>query len=329
MAKVTSLRVGPTLQLLNASANIDWTFFKNTPATLVSASGHNHDLVYYTTPVVNSKFATQEARIDVLVGRIEAKAIKRDLLMGGGGTVANATIHNYNHATEVSSQIATSVPFSTINSPGITSANKGYMTNSSRQVSSIDYLTRVFVAAPNCLIDIKGTMIDYAIQTKGYVSNGANGWVKFDVKVDTWETRDSCACETDGRPLLSSQVKGYSKKNGSGLSYEYSYLSSTSRTLTAFTTNGITSGLCRSSNYGYWISGINANFKHTYATDSITLFTGLTNDMSNTNVSSGEYYGVLASGNNSSIVRKLNWSTEAITVASAIIDKTGASSVEQ
>lgn len=329
MAKVSSLQVG-TVQLLNASGNIDWSFFKNTPASLVSSSGHNHDALYYTTATVNSLFKAQEDRIDALVSIIESKAIKYDLLMAGGGATASNAIHNYNLATEVTSQLSGTIPFTSINSPGISSASWGYFTNSSRYVSKLDYFTRVFVTVPSCPIGIAGSMIDYAIQTKGYVSDGAQGWAKLDVKMDTWEVRASCNGATDGRPLLSSQVKGYSKRQGTGFAYEYSYLSSTSRTLSSFTTNGITSGLSRSSNYGFWLSGVGGNFKHTYVTDAITVFTGLAINVNNTNVSTGEFYGLIASGSNSTTVSKLNWATESTSLAVATsVDKTGASSIEQ
>jgi hypothetical protein len=330
MAKISSLRVGPTLQLLNAQSNIEFAFFKNVPSTLINATGHNHDLVHYSIATVNSKFKVEEDRVDVLVSRIEAKAVKYDLLMAGGGTNANSTIHNYNLATEVFSQITAVLPFTSLNAPGITSSAFGYLTNTSNQISKFNYFTRSFTTVPNCPILIKGTMIDYAIQQKGYVSDGALGWRKLDVKLDTWETRDSCAGETDGRPLLSSITKGYSKKQGSGAAYEYSYLSSTSRTLTTFTTTGITSGLCRNSNYGFWLSSIGTNFKHVYLTDAFTLFTGLTSNVNNTNTLTNDSFGLIVSGSDSTNVRKLNWSTEAISVAvSATVNKSGASSVEQ
>lgn len=330
MAKISSLRVGPTLQLMNASSNIEWSFFKNTPSTLINAWGHHHDLIHYTIAQVNTKFKVEEDRVDILVSRIEGKALKYDLLMAGGGTTANSSIHNYNLSTEVFSLTTAVLPFTTLSSPGITSKQWGYLTKDTGQVSKFDYFTRTFVTVAACPITIKGTMIDYAIQQKGFVSNGALGWRKLDIKLDVWETRDNANCETDGRPLLSSITKGYSKKQGAGLSYEYSYLSSTSRTLTAFTTNGITNGLIRNANYGFWLSSIGSNFKHVYLTDAFTLFTGLTTNVNNANMSTGEYYGLIVSGSDTTNVHKLGWLTEAITTAvSTTVNKSGASSVEQ
>jgi len=327
MAKVSQIKIDGK-ELLNSSKRIDWTRFKNTPSTLVSASGHNHDSVYYLTSIVNSKFKTQEDRISDLEEQIEQLAYKTDLMMGGGGSTGN-NIHNYNFSNETTSQISTTLSNSPNNTPGITSKDSGFFLNSSKAASKFDKFTLVNTNVSNAPIIPKGSMIDFAIQTKGFINDGINQWASLDIKMDTWTIKPSSTVNASGRQQLSSIVTGYTKGNGTGMLREYQYSSGISRDIIEFTTVDTTIGLNKSSFKGYWLSKLNGNFEHTYNTDVVQSFNTLVSDANNSNVGTTEYYGMILGGQSSTAAYKLTWLTLAVSSATDLTtNKNGASSIE-
>ena len=327
MAKVSQIQIDGK-NLLNSSQRVDWTRFKNTPTTLVSASGHNHDSTYYVSSTVTSKFKTEEDRITVLEKQIEQLAYKTDLMMGGGGSTG-AQIHNYNFSTETMSQITTTLSNSPSNVPGITSKEIGFFLNSSKAASKFDKFTLVNTNISNAPITPKGSLIDFAIQTKGFINDGVDKWASLDVKLDTWTNKSSSTVNASGRQQLSSIVTGYTKGSGTNMLREYQYSSGISRDIIQFTTIDTTIGLNKSSFKGYWLSKLNGNFEHTYTTDIVQSFNTLISDANNSNVGTTEYYGVILGGGSSTSAYKLTWLT--LTVSSSTnltIDKNGASSIE-
>ena len=327
MAKVSQIVIGG-VPLLNNNQKIDWLKFKNTPTTLVSASGHNHDEQFYRTEIVNEKFSTQEIRIAIMEEQIETLSYKTDLMMGGGGTTTN-TIHNYNLAAETTSEISTTLNNSPLNVPGISSQSFGYFLNSSKAASKFDFFTLVNEVVNDCLIVPTGSLIDFAIQSKGLVTDGIN-WVQLDTKLDIWATRPPSISGSSGRQMLSSTVNGYTKGAGLGMLRNISYSSGVSSEIIEFSTIGTTIGLSKSSNKGYWISKVNGNFEQSYITDTVQLFTGMVNDADNASTSTTEFYGLVAGGGSGLTVQKLNWSTMTISTSTNLsINKNGASSIEQ
>ncbi len=327
MAKVSQINVNG-INLLNVSQRIDWTKFKNTPNTLVSASGHDHNATFYDIATVNSKFKTQEDRISNMELQIETLAYKTDLMMGGGGSTGTA-IHNYNLSTEVTSEISTVLSNSPTNVPGISSQAFGYFLNSSKAVSKFDYFTLVNETINNCPLVPTGSLIDFAIQTKGLVTDGIN-WAQIDTKLDTWASKPTSTAGSSGRQMLSATVNGYTKGAGAGMLRKITYSSGVSSDIIEFSTIGTNIGLNKSSNKGYWISRVNGNFEQSYITDVVQSFSGMVNDADNSSVSTSEFYGLIAGGGTGLTVQKLTWTTMAISACTNLtVNKNGASSIEQ
>lgn len=327
MAKVSQIVIGG-IPLLNSSQKIDWLKFKNTPTTLVSASGHDHNDKFYGIQTVNDKFLVQEARITTMELQIETLSYKTDLMMGGGGSTENA-IHNYNLSTETTSEISTTLNNSPTDVPGISSQAFGYFLNSNKAVSKFDYFTLINETVNDCLISPTGSLIDFAIQSKGLVTDGSN-WVQLDTKLDIWASRPVSTAGTSGRQMLSSTVNGYTKGAGLGMLRNISYSSGVSSEIIEFTTIDTTIGLSKSSNKGYWISKVNGNFEQSYITDTVQAFTSMVNDADNSSISTTEFYGLIAGGGTGLNVQKLTWTTMAISASTNLtVNKNGASSIEQ
>jgi len=328
MAKVSQIRING-IDLLNGSQRIDWTKFKNTPSTLVSASGHDHNAQFYANTVVDSKFKIQEDRISLMETQIETLAYKTDLMMGGGGTTTTA-INNYNLSTEVTSQLTTTLNHSPLDTPGISTQSFGYFLNSSKVASKFDYFTLVNETIPDSPISAKTSIIDFAIQTKGLINDGASSWAQLDTKLDVWSIKPNASADGSGRTGLSSTVAGYTKGIGYGMTKEYTYSSGVIRDVIEFTTIGITVGMSKSSQKGYWISKVNGNFEHTYNTDTVQSISGMVNNADNASTATSEYYGLIAGGGSGLKVQKLTWTTMTISSCTDLsVNKNGASSIEQ
>jgi len=329
MAKVSQITVGDK-NILNNNQRIDWTKFKNTPLSVVTViPANNHDDKFYLQETVNSKFKVEEDRISSLELKIEKLAYKTDLMLGGGGSTGNA-IHNYNLSTEVTSEITTTLNNSPLNTPGISAQTFGYFLNSNKEASKFDYSTLVNETIHNSPITPNGSMIDFAIQSKGIINDDNTGWAQLNTKLDTWASKDSTTAVSDGRTLLSSTVVGYQKKSGSGFVSEYSYSSGVVRNIVEFTTIGTTVGLNKSSHKGYWISKVNGNFEHAYTTDTVSMFNTMVNDADNASTSTTESFGYIVGGGSGLTSQKLNWSSLAITTCTNLsVNKNGASSIEQ
>ena len=328
MAKTNQITVNG-VDLMTSTQRIDWTKFKNTPSTLVSASGHNHDNLYYRIDVVDSKFETEENRVSEIETQIEVLAYKTDLMLGGGGS-SGAAIHNYNLSTEATSELKTTLLKESSSSvPGISSSSYGYFTNEDKSTSKFDYFTLVIASIPNSIIIPIGSLIDFAVQTKGFITDG-NSWMELNEKLDTWSSKSSTIAGASGRPMLSSTISGFSKNGGTGMLRKLSYRSGISEEVIEFTTIGITSGLNRNSNKGYWISKINGNFEHSYLTNVVQSFNSMVNNADNSSTSTSDIFGLIASGGNGTTVQKLNWTNLSISTSTPLtVDKNGACAIEQ
>ncbi len=330
MAKVSQLTVLSTNQvIMNGNQRVDWGRFKNTPGTLVSATGHNHDAVYYPTGTVNSLFGTQEDRISQLELDIEVLSYKTDFLMGGGGNTANTTIHNYNNSTEAFSTISTTLLNSCNEAPGISTQRTGYFFSETNSTNKIDYFTLVLEATNDCPIAPQGSLIDFAIQSKGFMTDGASHWAQLNILLDVWTTKDNALGDASNQVMLSSMVQGYSKGSGFSMVREYTHSSGVSRDIIEFNTESSTVGLCKSSIRGFWLSNSGNNWIHDYNTDTVSALTSLVTGARAASTCTTEFYGTIASGAGGNQVNKLTWSTLSISAMTAISqDKTGASTVE-
>lgn len=330
MAKVSQLTVLSTGQtILNNNQRIDWNRFKNTPSTLVSGTGHDHNDVYYLTSTVDSLFDTQETRISQLELTIEILAYKTDFMMGGGGSSASSTIHNYNNSTEIFSTISSALLNDCKNAPGISTQRSGYFFSETNSTNKIDYFTLVLERTYDCPIAPQGSLIDFAIQSKGFMTDGNSHWAQLNILLDIWITKDNALGDASNQVLLSSMVQGYSKGSGFGMLREYTYSSGVSRDIIEFNTESDTVGLCKSSIRGFWISNSGYNWIHNYNTDTVSALTSLVRNSAGACTCTTEFYGTIASGGGGTNVHKLTWSTLSISTATALSqDKTGASTVE-
>lgn len=331
MAKVAQLTVGGAggLTIMNASQRIDWGRFKNTPGTLVSATGHDHNAVYYGTATVDNLFGTQEARIAQLELDIEVLAYKTDFLMGGGGATANSTIHNYNNSTQAQSTLSTTLLNACANAPGISTQRTGYFFSETNSTNKIDYFTLVLEATSNCPIGPQGSLIDFAIQSKGFMTDGAGHWAQLNILLDVWTSKDNALGDASNQVMLSSMVQGYSKGTGFSMAREYTHSSGVSRDIIEFYTESSTVGLCKSSIRGFWLSNAGNNWIHDYNTDTVSALTSLVTGARAASTCTTEFYGVIASGAAGTQVNKLTWSTLSISAMTSLSqDKTGASTVE-
>ena len=329
MAKTNTLLVD-NINLMDTAGKIDWSRMKNTPDSLVTGSGHNHDITYYSINYVNNIFNIQEDRLSLLEADIETLSYKTDFMMGGGGSSANTAIHNYNNTTEVFSTITPTLHTPTLNAPGISTSSSGYFfSDDSYSTNKIDYFTLVVEVVNNCPILTKGSLIDFAVQSKGFITDGVQSWAELNILLDIWKTKENSISGASNQVLLSSFVEGFTKSAGNTMIREYKYSSSVSRDINVFNTNGDTVGLCQNSNKGLWLSSVGYNLLQVYKTDTVSVFNGMINNTVGSSTCTTEYFGVVASGSNSTTVQKVTWSTLSISNMTNIsIDKTGATSVE-
>ena len=327
MAKLDQLKV-KNHNLFDDNDKIDWTKFKNTPSTLVSASGHNHDDLYYKSSVVIDKFKLEEDKINLLEKRIEVLSYKTDLMMAGG--ILNDTkIHNYNFSTETTNEISTNTNIVSIDSPGISSQDFGYFTSKDKNIDKFYHLTLTIESIQNSNIVPNASLIDFAVQSLGFITDGVS-WNKINQLLDIWESKSNNPVDVSGRPFLSSNVTGYCKGSGLGMVKELTYTTESLKELSEIRTIGITTGLNKSSHIGYWISKINGNFEHNYVTESFRLINIFVDNMDNSSTSTTEFFGmVVAGGVDGDLTNKLKWSTLTITQSLSLsLNKSGASSIE-
>lgn len=327
MAVVKHLKVAG-VQIIETDGNIDWSRFKNTPSTIVSASGHNHNTTHYTTTETNDKFSVVMNTLSSIQLQIDAAAIKYKTYIGGGVS-GGSSVRKYDRITESSTDLGSLLSHSPNNSASITSKEQGYMLNSNKTASGFTYSTQTSYSISNCPIVSNGSLIDYAVQTKGYITDGANAWAKLDTVTNSWENLTGTTATSAGRPMLSSTVFGFTKASGTNISYKYNYSTGVSEGTVEFTTNGTPTGLSRNSSYGYWVSNTDSNNKHAYTSNSVVQLPLFTTHFSNTNTLVGEHNGYCISGSNHTTVQKINWSTEVISGAgSSGINVTGGAGVE-
>jgi len=327
MAKLNQLKVDNN-NIFDINNRIDWTRFKNTPSTLVSASGHNHDDLYYKSSVVNDKFKLEEDKIDLLEKRIEVLSYKTDIMMAGG-FLNDTKIHNYNFSTEVTNEISTNTNMISINTPGISSKEFGYFTNKDKMIDKFYHFTLVIESILQSNIEPKASLIDFAVQSLGFITDGI-GWNKLNQLLDIWETKNDNPVDVSGRTFLSSSVTGYCKGSDLGMVKELTYTTEVLKELSEIRTIGITTGLNKSSNLGYWISKINGNYEHNYLTESFRSINIFIDDMDNSSTSTTEFFGmIVAGGIDGNLTNKLMWSTLSITQSISLsLNKSGASSIE-
>ena len=328
MAKTTII-VADGISLLNANQRIDWTKFKNTPSSLVSGTGHDHDTTYYLTEIIDDLFDQQLLRLETLEAQVETLAYKNDLFMGGGGDTSNTVIDNYNILTEVFSTISTTLINSTLNAPGISVQRSGYFFNGLKTADKFDNYTLSVETIANPPINIKGTIIDFAIQSKGFATNGIDNWVYLNTTLDTWTMKPIALSDSSNQVMLSAMVKGFSKGAGDTILREYIHSSGVNRDIISFNTVGDTVGLCKSSTRGFWLSTMGYNYISDYVTDTITSLSVLVFNTAGASTCTSQNFGVIGSGSHNTNVQKLTWSTLAISLMTEFTnDKTGASSLE-
>lgn len=326
MAIVKSLTIAG-VQIVEPDGKVDWTKFKNTPATIVSAAGHNHDSVHYTTAQTDQKFTDATNTLVAIQAQIDAKAIKYAAYIGGGVS-GGSSIRKYVASTETNSNLGALLSHSPNSSPGITSKEQGYITNTNKTVTKFTYSTQTAIDVAACPITIGGTLFDFAIQTKGLVTNGTQ-WAQLDTLTNVWETKTNANATYAGRQMLSSAVVGFTKSTGTNESYRYDYSTGISATSVSFTISGTPAGLNRNSSYGYWIANTSSNFKHSYLTSSVVQLPLYTLNFSNTATLTTEFYGYSISGSSQTGAQKIAWATEVVSNAGSVdVDLTGGSGVE-
>ena len=326
MSTVKSLKIAG-VQIVETDGKIDWAKFKNTPATIVSAAGHNHDTVHYTTTQTDQKFTDATNTLIAIQAQIDAKAIKYTSYVGGGVS-GGSSVRKYVASTETNSNLGALLSHSPSGSPGITSKEQGYITNASQAVTKFTYSTQTASDITSCPIAIGGTLFDFAIQTKGLVTNGTQ-WAQLDTLTNIWELKTNATATYAGRAMLSSSVVGFTKSTGTNEAYRYDYSTGTSSTTVSFTISGVPTGLNRNSAYGYWIATTASNFKHSYLTSSVVQLPLYTLNFSNTCTLTTEFAGYSISGSSQTGVQKLTWATEVVASAGSVdADLTGGSGVE-
>jgi hypothetical protein len=326
MAKVAFLTVAD-VNIINTSGKIDWSKFKNTPASIVSAAGHNHDGTHYTTEETNTLFSARETTLTNIESQISLLAIKEKGFMGGGGS-QGTNVNEYNTVTQTSSAKGSILSHSPSTKPGITSSTRGYFTNGTTTTRYV-YLDGTAQNISSSPISINGTLIDFAIQTKGFVTDGGTQWAMLTVDGESWETKPSTTAASAGRNMLSSTTTGISKAGGTSTAVKYTYSTGASVGTASFTTSSNTTGLNRNSQYGYWIGEASKNVKYSYTTDTAVTLAIFSSNFVNTNTVTAESYGFVISGSNSTSAQKVDWTTEvASTATNASVDMTGASTIE-
>lgn len=327
MAKLSQIKI-KNIDLFS-NGKIDWTKFKNTPSTLVSASGHNHDDLYYRTDVVDTAFQEQKDRLEILENRIAVLSYKTDVFMGGGES-DNTAIDNYNFDNETSQVINLTLLNPSYNTPSISSIDYGYFISTNKTCSKLDRLSLTNTEIQEISFDVKGSLIDFATQRTGYVNDGINKWFKLNTTMNVWEQKPDTSVESSGRNQLSSTLSGFTKGNDFGTVREYTYSSGTGRVILDITAVGETVGLNNSSKKGLWLSGINGNFEHYYVTDTIQQFNTMVYSANGASTSTTDTYGIILGCDTSGDkVQKINWVTLSISQATNLtVNKNNASTIE-
>lgn len=327
MTTLKSLKVA-AVQVIEVDGKIDWAKFKNTPASIVSAAGHNHDSVHYTSSQTDTMFNNAQATLNNIKAQIDALAIKYKAYIGGGVS-GGSNVNCYDKSTQTISNLGGLLSHSPTNSPSISSKAFGYITNTNRTTTKFTYTTQSASAANSCPISMGGSLIDYAVQTKGFITDGSNAWAMIDNTTGVWENKTAATSNSAGRPMLSSSINGFTKASGTNLSYKYDYTTSSSAGTVSFTTTGTPAGLNRNSSYGYWICSTDTNVKHAYSTNSVVQLLCFTSNFVNTNALGTEFDGFSISGSNATVVQKISWATEVVSAAGSTgVDLTGGSTVE-
>jgi hypothetical protein len=326
MSTVKSLKIAG-IQIMEVDGKIDWGKFKNTPATIVSAAGHNHDTVHYTSAQTDTQFNNAISTLMTIQAQIDNKAIKYMSYIGGGVSGGNG-VRKYVASTQTCANLGALLTHSPTSTPGITSKEQGYITNANQVVTKFTYSTQTAADITSCPITVGASLFDFAIQTKGLITNGTN-WAQLDTLTDAWELKTNATVTYANRPMLSSSVFGFTKATGTNTAYLYNYSTGVSSASTSFTINGVPTGLNRNSSYGYWIADTNSNLKHSYVTSSVITLSLFTLNFSNASTLTTEFDGYSISGSNQAGIQKINWSTEVIASAGSVdVDLTGGSAVE-
>jgi len=329
MAKTNNLVVsnkGKSINLLNSTEKLNWNIFNNTPSSLVSGTGHNHDNLYYRTPVINSLFKTETDKLSILSNRIVTLGIKSNILMGGGSNFNDNKLRNYAINTEANSVINTTTNFNISKGSGLSFQRFGYFLNDAKKIDKYDHFTTSIKSITDTPIIVKNTLIDYAVQSKGYIFNDTNAY-EINILLNTYKARPDVITNGNFRIGLSSFTFGFTKgiSNSTADSLKkYSYSAGSIEILSTFNPNGDVGALQKNNNIGFWI-GSNS-FKQNYISNSISQIVGINNQ--NSNNTSNDIFGIIQSGNNATTSYKLTYSNESISVANNNTDTTFSSYIE-
>lgn len=331
MAKSDTLIVAlkdKDVTLYDVTNNINFNLFVNVPGSLVSGQGHNHDNLYMRTSEVDFLFKYEKDKVDVLSTKIEVLGYKTDVLMNGGGDNNDNKLRNYNINTETGSVVNATTPFNTVEGTGISFQRFGFFTNESSKISKYDHFTVTLTNINDTNFNVKASLIDFAVQSKGFIFDGNNQINSLNILLNTFSVKPNAAHKGNFRSGLSSFTFGY-LKGVSGSDADklkiYKYSSSTMSGVTNFNINSEVSGLQKNSKTGYWI-GSNC-YKHQYTTDSVSQLFGTTQIKSNN--TANDIFGVLVSGSDSVTSNKLTFSTDTFsTMTDNITNTTSASYIE-
>lgn len=326
MSQVQQLTIAG-INIIESDGTINWSRFKNTPPSIISVTGHNHDALYYLSTETNAKFTDVENTLYNIQMQINALALKYTSYIGGGNNGGNS-INKYTTSTEMMVTLGTFLSHSPLNAPGLTSRSHGYIFNTDKTTTKFTHSTTTVQNISTSLKVPVGTLYDYAIQRKGFITDDKNGWAALDPLTDIWATLNDAPSNANGRPLLSGSIEGYTKTTGNGTSYKYDYIKGTSSETISFNIVGIPAGMVRNSSSGYWVANTNSIYRHNYTSNSVAKIPSFTNHFSNTNTISTEYHGYLISGSNHEHIQKINWVTEAVSTAGTFDDLTGGSCIE-
>jgi len=302
--------------IYNTTAKVKFTDFINIPSSLVAGTGHIHDTLYMPADEVTFLFQAEKDKIDVLSSRIEVLGYKTNIIMNGGGSNDDARLRNYNIGTEVSSLLTPSVGFSTVKGSGMSFQRFGYFMNDAKKINKFDHFTLTATTVSDSAFIVKNTLIDFAVQSKGYIFDGATKATEVNILLNTYITKPDIAHKGNFGIGLSSFTYGFLKGQTNSLAdmlKRYSYSASTISEVVEFNINSEVSALQKNSKVGYWL-GSN-NFKHSYTTDSISQISGAT--QVNSNNTANDIFGVLVSGSNSTTTTKLGFSTDTFSVMTA------------
>jgi len=297
--------------ILGGDNKIPLSIFKNTPTTLVSASGHNHNELYYNSDEISYKFHHFDNQLRDVESRIEELAFKNDSYMFGGNDNSVEVLH-FSCVTE-ETKIKNDSIKQFENVYGFSTKQRGYLINANKDCAKYNYEANTEEIIPSFPISNTYVINDFALQSKGFFSDGVK-WVVLNSQIDSYSKILDCDFQFNGRQGLSSISQGFFIDSKTQDMSKMQYITTTHKK-TAFSNLPTTLiGLNQTTNMGYLIGETINNKKQYYLTDTMNECNVLVLDSDGASVMTNEIAGFIFGGHNDSKIQKLQWASEAISI---------------